>query len=131
MNKKDRTTTKEQQRKLELRAAERVVPWTRLASNDFNFQSWATARFIRAGCVYEYARESQKLRCLLVLINFAFQKARLTEKEQTQKRGHPLRFLSWSFEGLRYRDALLQLGGWFGWLRRFTDELANNTSFAE
>jgi hypothetical protein len=32
---------------------------------------------------------------------------------------------------LRWKDALLQLGGWFGWLRKFTDQLANNKSFAE
>jgi hypothetical protein len=33
--------------------------------------------------------------------------------------------------GLRYCDALLQLGGWLGWLRSFTDDLANNTRFAD
>jgi hypothetical protein len=42
-----------------------------------------------------------------------------------------MEFLGLSFEGLRYYDALLALGGWFGWLRGFTRELAENTSFGE
>src|SRR5262249_6277640 len=109
-----------------------VVPWSGLAPNDYNFKSWATARnksLVRAGCVYEYARESRKLRCLLVLINLAFQKGNQAEKEQGQ--GQPFRFLSWPFGGLRYSDALLQLGGWFGWLRLLTNQLADNTSFVD
>ena len=131
MNKKDRATAKQQQRS-ELHAAKRVVSWTRLESNDYDFSGWAapgSKELLRAGCVYEYARESRKLRCLLVLIKSAFQEARQTENER--KQGQPFRFFSWSFEGLRYKDALLHLGGWFGWLRLFTDELANNRSFAD
>jgi hypothetical protein len=131
VNKKDTPNSSNQQQKLELQAAERVVSWTGLAPNDYNFRSWATARnqpLIRAGCVYEYARESRKLRCLLVLINSALQKAKQSERER--KQSQPFRVLSLSFEGLRYKDALLQLGGWFGWLRLFTDQLADNTSFA-
>jgi hypothetical protein len=133
VNKKDGTTTKKQQQKLELQA-ERVVPWTELAPNDYNFRSWATARnqpLIRAGCVYEYARESRKLRCLLVLVKAAFKEARQAEQRQSRPPFAGLGFLSLSFEGLRYRDALLWLGGWFGWLRLFTDQLADNTSFAD
>jgi hypothetical protein len=67
-----------------------------------------------------------------VLINSAFEKERQAEQSQEQSRpSHGLQFLRFSFEGLRYRDALLQLGGWFGWLRNFTNELADNTSFAD
>ena len=133
VNKKDRASAKQQQRS-ELQAAKRVVPWTRLNPSDYNFRSWAaheSKELLRAGCVYEYARESRKLRCLLALINSAFQKAKQAEKTQSPPPFHSLQFLSLSFEGLRYKDALLQLGGWFGWLRKFTDELADNKSFAE
>jgi hypothetical protein len=125
----------DEQQRLELRAAERVVPWSGLAPNDYDLKSWATARntsLVRAGCVYEYARESQKLRCLLVLINAEFEKERQAEQSQTQSQPfHGSDFLLFSFKGLRYRDALLELGGWFGWLRCFTDQLADNTSFAD
>jgi hypothetical protein len=133
VNKKDRATAKQQQR-LEFQAARRVVSWTGLKPNDYDFRGWAvqgSKESLRAGCVYEYARESRKLRCLLVLTNFAFQKAKLAEKTHSRPPFQGLKFLSLSFEGLRYKDALLQLGGWFGWLRQFTEELADNKSFAE
>ncbi len=133
MNKKDRASAKQKQRS-EFQAAKRVVPWTRLKPNDYDFRGWAlqgSKELLRAGCVYEYARESRKLRCLLVLIKSAFQKAKQAEKTQSRPPFQGLQFLSLSFEGLRYKDALLRLGGWFGWLRKFTDQLADNKSFAE
>jgi hypothetical protein len=133
VKKKDRATVRQQQR-LEFQAAKRVVTWTRLSRNDYNFRSWGEnggKELLRAGCVYEYARESRKLRCLLVLINLAFQKARQAEKTHSRPPFEGLGFLSLSFKGLRYRDALLGLWGWFGWLRKFTDQLADNKSFAD
>jgi hypothetical protein len=133
VNKKGSETGKNQQEELELEAAKRVVPWTQIWPNDYRF-TWVSnenKEFLRAGCVYEYARESRKLRFLLVLINSAFQKALQAENTQTRPPFQGLQFLSLSFEGLRYKDALLRLGGWFGWLRTFTNELADNTSFAE
>jgi hypothetical protein len=133
VNKKDRATAKQQQRS-EFQAAKRVVSSTRLNSNDYDFRGWAvrgSKELLRAGCVYEYARESRKLRCLLVLTNSAIQKAKQAEKTHSRPPFQGFQFLSFSFEGLRYKDALLQLGGWFGWLRQFTDELADNKSFAE
>jgi hypothetical protein len=137
VKKKSSETSKNQHEELELEAAKRVVPWTQICPNDYRFK-WASNKnenenkeFLRAGCVYEYTRESRKLRCLLVLINFAFLKAIQAEKTQTRPPFRGLQFLSLSFEGLRYGDALLWLGGWFGWLRKFTDELADNKSFAE
>jgi hypothetical protein len=42
-----------------------------------------------------------------------------------------MEFLGLSFRGLRYYDVLLRLGGWWGWLREFGEELAENTPFAE
>ena len=133
--KKKSSATKNRDQELELEAAIRVIPWTRLHVNDYDFRSWArdgSGELLRAGCAYEHARESRKLRCLLVLINSAFEKARQAEQSQKQSRPfHSLQFLSLSFEGLRYRDALLHLGGWFGWLRNFTNELADNMSFTD
>jgi hypothetical protein len=134
VNKKNSETSKSQPQELELEAAKRVVIWAGLAPNDYDFQSWAmdkNTELLRAGCVYEYARESRKLRCLSVLTNLAFQKAIQAEKTHEQPPFQRLGFLSLSFEGLRYKDALLWLGGWFGWLRTFTEELADNTSFAK
>jgi hypothetical protein len=133
VNKKDRASANQQQRS-EFQAAKRVIPWTRLNPNDYDFRSWAaqgSREVLRAGCVYEYARESRKLRCLLVLINSAFHKAKQAEKTHSRPPFQGLQFLSLSFEGLRYKDALLRLGGWFGWLRMFTEDLANNKRFAE
>ena len=131
VKKKSSDTSKLKHDKLELAAGKRVVPWTRLNPNDYNFRTWAvqaSKELLRAGCIYEYARESQKLRCLFVLINFVLQPEKEVEKTQSRP---PFQFLSSSFEGLRYKDALLWLGGWFGWLRTFTDELADNISFAD
>jgi hypothetical protein len=136
VKKKSSETGKNQHEESEMEAAKRVVPWTQICPNDYRFK-WASneskenKEFLRAGCVYKYTRESRKLRCLLVLINSAFQKALQAEKTQTRPPFQGLQFLSLSFEGLRYKDALLRLGGWFGWLRTFTNELAANTSFAE
>ena len=78
MNEKEMAAAKKQRQRLELQAAKGVVPWTQLNPKDYNFRSWAargSKELLRAGCVYEYVRESRKLRCLLVLINSAFQKA--------------------------------------------------------
>src|SRR5215475_8174628 len=86
VNKKARATPK-QQRRSEFQAAKRVVPWSGLNPNDYNFRSWAAQgkkELLRAGCVYEYARESRKLRSLFVLINSAFEKARQAEKTQSR-----------------------------------------------
>jgi hypothetical protein len=110
------------QEELERVAARRVKVWGKPEKEDYDFRSWtsgASKEWLCAGCVYENTRESWRLRCLLVLINAALEKV------------HGLEFLSLSFEGLRYRDALLRLGGWFGWLRSFTEELADNRRFAD
>ena len=134
MKKKDKATAKQQQQRSEFQADKRVVPWTQLSRKDYNFRSWAaqgSKALLRAGCVYEYARESRKLRCLLVLTKSAFQKAKQAEKTQSRPPFQGLQFLSLSFEGLRYSNALQWLGGWFGWLRQFTDQLADNKSFAD
>ena len=52
-------------------AAERVSPWGKVQKDDYDFSSWmkkdAREELLSAGCLYEYARESHKFRCWLVL----------------------------------------------------------------
>ena len=47
-------------------AAERVPPWGKVQKDDYDFSSWmekgAREELLSAGCLYEYARESQKFR---------------------------------------------------------------------
>lgn len=64
--------TDDGQRRLEFWAADHVKPWGELQADDYNFRSWAkgaSKNCMQAGAVYEYARESRKLRCLLALMN--------------------------------------------------------------
>jgi hypothetical protein len=61
------------QQQLESWAADRVKQWTRkLQIDDYDFRSWANGASknrLQAGAIYEYIRESRKLRCLLALMN--------------------------------------------------------------
>jgi hypothetical protein len=52
-------------------AAERVPPWGKVQKDDYDFRwiNGAPKQLLEAGCIYEYARESRKLRGLLVLLN--------------------------------------------------------------
>jgi hypothetical protein len=64
--------TNESQRRLETWAADRVKTWGEPNADDYDFRSWAkdaSKNHLQAGAVYEYARESRKLRCLLALTN--------------------------------------------------------------
>ena len=101
-------------------AAECVKPWGKPRRDDYDFHSWAKGapkELLEAGCIYEYARELRKLRCLLVLMSAA-KKRRDSE--------------SCSFEGLRQDDAHRALSGHLlYWLMEFADHLVDNKSFAE
>ena len=49
-------------------AAERLTPWGELEEEDYDFSSWtegASEELLSAGCLYEYARESQTFRSFL------------------------------------------------------------------
>jgi hypothetical protein len=62
----------ELQRQLQAWATNRVKLWAKLQRDDYDFGSWAkgaSKNCLTAGATYEYARESQKLRCLLALMN--------------------------------------------------------------
>ena len=53
-------------------AADRVMPWGKVQKDDYDFR-WtngaAKQHMLEAGCIYEYSRESLKLRGLLELMN--------------------------------------------------------------
>src|SRR5438874_2170885 len=60
------------QRQLQCGAIDRLKAWGELQEDDYDFHSWAkgaSKNCLSAGAVYEYARESRKLRCLLALMN--------------------------------------------------------------
>ena len=107
------------------RAAERVTAWEEPEKDDYYFfgpRSWAldaSDDLLNAGCAYEYARESHKLRCWLVLREL---------KRKRELTG--LLVLRFSEQPTRWGLYLIN-SGWDKWLSTFADELASNKSFAE
>jgi hypothetical protein len=104
-------------------AAKHVVLWDKLRRDDYDFQSWTKDAtnddLLNAGCCYEYARESHKLRCLLVIWELK-RKRELTGPVFLKMSERPTTWGIYLFES-----------GWETWLRTFTDELASNKSFAD
>jgi hypothetical protein len=109
-----------------------VTPWGKPQRDDYDF-AWikgASIEVLEAGRIYEYARESPKLRGLLVLVD-PKRKREPFEIETRPRTGTQLRLLC-SFQGLREEDAARTLGsGALRWLSRFADELADNQTFAQ
>jgi hypothetical protein len=103
-------------------AAERVPAWGKVQKDDYDFSSWmkkdAREELLSAGCLYEYARESHKFRCLLVLNN-----------RKREERSGPLTCIE--YEGNSAGDVHLIRSGWHRWLGDFAEELIANKSFAE
>jgi hypothetical protein len=121
----------QQQKKLDSFAAGRVKQWNGFREDDYDFRSWAkgaSRERLEAGCLYEYARESRKLRGLLVLMN-PKRKRKPFEVETDPGNGEQFD-LPCSFEGLQEREARRVLGS-LRWLVDFADPLADNKSFAE
>lgn len=122
----------EAQRDLEAEAKSQLIRWSECRSEDCSFHQAGDCSFLRAevegadrekqsrelllaATLYEYARESRKLRGLL------FVSARCaTQRKPYQP---PM------FEGLGEPMADKALGGWFWFLREFAAELKANTSF--
>jgi hypothetical protein len=101
-----------------------VIGWAKPEKADYDFfnsRSWAkgaSEELLNGGCLYEYARESRKYRCWLVL-------------RHAPKQEH-----FWSpplveFEGNSAGHVHLLDSGWERWLNDFADELIANESFAE
>ena len=83
---------RELRRESEARVERMGVLWGELRPRDYDFGSWAKntreeqlqadKERARAGCIYEYARESAKLRGLLALVKSAFEELASAEKAQ-------------------------------------------------
>jgi hypothetical protein len=109
------------QKKLWGWADKQVVPWGKLQTEDYDFR-WAkdaSNELLRAGCLYEYARESQQFRCLLVV----------TDLRRKQQRFGTVPVIE--FEGDSAGFVYLYRSGWHRWLKDFTSQLVANKSFAE
>jgi hypothetical protein len=114
-----------QRQALETWAADRVKAWPRkLWIDDYDFRSWAKnagKQLLRAGAIYEYARESRKLRCLLALMN----------PKRTREDWEEPELLPYCFENLNERDATRALDGYLYCLCDLAAYLADNMSFGE
>jgi hypothetical protein len=99
-------------------AAPQLTSWGKPQKDDYDFfksckwTNGASKDLLNAGCLYEYARESRKYRCWLVLRN-------------TPKRE---RFWLPRLIGLEFHNHLLR-SGWEGWLSGFAHDLIANKSF--
>jgi hypothetical protein len=133
-------------RQLESWAADRVRAWGEVQKDDYDFRSWAkgaSKNCLSAGAVYEYARESRKLRCLLVLMNPRRQRepweivrpgsidGRRLEPGEIESYPAEALWLPCSFDGLDEHEAERALGGFLYCLRDLADYLADNLSFGE
>jgi hypothetical protein len=110
----------------------KVKPWPENQNRDDYHFSWATTvdlDTLNAGTLYEYARESQKLRGL-----FALHVRELKNlAQETPTKGHsgaksfpPVM----DFEGLTEEQASNALGVWYSLLLGLAEELVENRSFA-
>jgi hypothetical protein len=120
-------------------ASNRVKPWServidgKLSPDDYDFRCWgkdASKNRLRAGAVYEYARESPKLRCLLVLMNPQRKREPFETTTAPDGSGEQIR-LPCSFGDLDEKDAEKTLRGWLYCLADLSDYLANNISFGK
>jgi hypothetical protein len=133
-------------RQLESWAFERLRAWGELQKHDYDFGSWAkgaSKNCLRAGAVYEYARESQKLRGLLALMNPKRSRndweimrpasidGRKPQPGEIESYPAEATWLPCSFEGLDEHEAEKALGGFLYCLSDLADYLADNISFGE
>ena len=137
----------ERQKRLETWAVDRVRPWPRkLPVDDYDFQSWAkgaSKNRLQAGAVYEYARESRKLRRLLALMNPKRRRedweimrpgsidGRAPEPGEIESYPVEANWLPCSFEGLNEHTAERALGGFLYCLCDLAEDLADNISFGK
>src|SRR5262245_44919766 len=103
-------------------AGMQLVPWGKVQTDDYNFRSWArkgSDQLLKAGCFYEFVRESHQFRCLIVL--------RTKRKPKKLLGTIPLM----EFKGSSADQEELWESGWAKWLDNFANEIISNKSFAE
>jgi hypothetical protein len=137
---------KKQRGELESWAVKRLKLWGTPRQDDYDFTSWANGaskNCLHAGVAYEYARESRKLRCLIVLMNpkrprEAWEivrpgliEGRTPEPADIDSYPAEARWLPCSFEHLTEYDAERALHGFLYCLVDLADDLADNVSFGE
>jgi hypothetical protein len=142
----DKPDEQARSRQLESWAASRVTAWKRLQVDDYDFRSWAKGarkNCLSAGAVYEYARESRKLRGLLALMNPKRPRndweimrpgsidGRKPEPGEIESYPAAATWLPCSFEGLDEHEVERVLGGFLYCLCDLADHLADNISFGE
>ena len=136
-----------QQEELQRWAADRVKPRPcKLQVADYDFRDWATGASKNcppAGAVYEYARESRKLRRLLALMNPKRRRedweimrpgsidGRAPEPGEIESYPVEANWLPCSFEGLNEHTAERALGGFLYCLCDLAEDLADNISFGK
>lgn len=125
---------------LEKWAADQVKPWRELRTDDYDFRSWANGasrRQLEIGCLYEHARESRRLRCLLAEMN---PKRPREEWElvapgsiggREQEPSGEAERLDCQFEGLTEFEAERALPGLLHCFAELADHLVANVSFGE
>ena len=121
-------TRKQQQKEVEREAAGWLMPWGKPQKDDHDFFkscNWtkgALKERLQVGCIWEYARESRRLRGLLWLMKHKPEAGFIS----------PLFRLNvpvfW-FEGLCEYDVRRALDVWFKWLVYLADDLTENISF--
>jgi hypothetical protein len=135
-------------RQLELETADRVKAWRELQEDDYDFRSWAgvndaSKQLLQAGSIYEYARESRKLRCLLALMNPkrprrdweimrpALIDGRRPEPGEIDTYPAEANWLPCWFEDLNEHNAERTLDGFLYCLSDLADYLSDNVSFGK
>jgi len=134
LNREQIRQNEERFKALQYWACSHLVPWQELQSEDYDFRSWAPKMtgkrrlVLEFGCVYEYARESRKLRGLCALMDP--KRARRDWEVLHRGPGVPPATLPCQFEGLDEHGAEAAIGGWLFVLANLGSALAQNKSFA-
>lgn len=127
-----------QRQELETWARARVRAWERIKLDDYDFREWALdvkqpKGVLEAGTMYEFARESRKLRCFLAVLNPDRERNRWeTCTSRDPETGEVTRDdLGMWFEDLDTQRAESALWGWTNAFSRLADELSENLPFSE
>ena len=153
MSTPEKTNPPYSQKDLELWARSQVKPWGELVEADYDFRSWVDPlsckdnrndhRTLWLGTIYEYARESRKLRGLLAIKNLPRVDSKSSKKNSNdhlplwvkyaRERGKVREesLICQSFEGLTEARAASGRGSFYVRYRELASELVANEPFAK